>query len=118
MSDLWSELFSFANYGELLVLVRNSILAGAALGLAGGRVGVFVMARDLPFAVHAISELSFAGAAAALLFGGSVALGSVLGSVLAAALIGGLGVRARDRNSVIGVLMPFGLGLGVLFLSL
>ncbi|MGY5139023.1 metal ABC transporter permease, partial [Streptomyces nigrescens] len=29
-----------------------------------------------------------------------------------------LGVRARDRNSVIGIIMPFGLGLGVLFLSL
>jgi len=29
-----------------------------------------------------------------------------------------LGARARDRNSIIGVLMPFGLGLGILFLSL
>jgi zinc/manganese transport system permease protein len=86
--------------------------------VVGGLVGVFVQMRDMQFAVHGISELSFAGAAAALLLGGSVALGSVLGSVLAAALIGGLGVRARDRNSVIGVLMPFGLGLGVLFLSL
>jgi zinc/manganese transport system permease protein len=33
-------------------------------------------------------------------------------------LIGLLGARARERNSVIGVLMPFGLGLGILFLSL
>jgi zinc/manganese transport system permease protein len=118
MSDLWSELFSFANYGELLVLVRNSILAGAVLGLAGGLVGVFVMARDLPFAVHGISELSFAGAAAALLAGISVVAGSLLGSLLAALVIGVLGVRARDRNAIIGVLMPFGLGLGVLFLAL
>jgi zinc/manganese transport system permease protein len=29
-----------------------------------------------------------------------------------------LGARARERNSIIGVLMPFGLGLGILFLSL
>ena len=27
-------------------------------------------------------------------------------------------MRARDRNSAIGVIMPFGLGLGILFLSL
>ncbi|HEY0240027.1 MAG TPA: metal ABC transporter permease, partial [Friedmanniella sp.] len=40
------------------------------------------------------------------------------GSILAAVLIGLLGSRARDRNSIIGVLMPFGLGLGVLFLAL
>jgi zinc/manganese transport system permease protein len=118
MSDVWSQLFSFANYGELLVLVRNSILAGAVLGLAGGLVGVFVMARDLPFAVHAISELSFAGAAAGLLFGIGVVEGSLVGSLIAALLIGLLGSRARERNSIIAVLMPFGLGLGILCLSL
>jgi zinc/manganese transport system permease protein len=111
-------LFDFEDYGALLGLVHNSLIAAALLGVVGGLVGVFVQVRDMQFAVHGISELSFAGAAAALLLGGSVALGSVVGSVLAAALIGWLGVRARDRNSVIGVLMPFGLGLGVLFLSL
>ena len=116
--DWWHRLFNFENYGELLSLVHNSVIAGAVLGLVGGLVGVFVMQRDLAFAVHGISELSFAGAAAALLFGIDVVLGSVLGSVLAAVLIGLLGTRARDRNSIIGVLMPFGLGLGVLFLSL
>jgi zinc/manganese transport system permease protein len=118
MTDLWSQLFSFANYGELLVLVRNSIFAGAVLGLAGGLVGVFVMARDLPFAVHAISELSFAGAAAGLLFGIGVVEGSLAGSLTAALLIGILGSRARERNSIIAVLMPFGLGLGILCLTL
>jgi zinc/manganese transport system permease protein len=111
-------LFDFEDYGALLGLVHNSLVAAALLGVVGGLVGVFVQVRDMQFAVHGISELSFAGAAAALLLGGSVALGSVLGWVLGAALIGALGVRARDRNSVIGVLMPFGLGLGVLFLSL
>src|SRR3954467_2719884 len=111
-------LFDFEDYGALLALVHNSLIAAALLGVVGGLAGVFVQVRDMQFAVHGISELSFAGAAAALLLGGSVALGSVLGSVAAAALSGWLGVRARDRNSVIGVLMPFGLGLGVLFLSL
>lgn len=93
-------------------------MAGALLGLVGGLVGVFVIMRDLPFAVHGISELSFAGAAAALLLGVNLVAGSIVGSLLAAAAIGLLGVRARDRNSIIGVIMPFGLGLGVLFLSL
>ena len=68
--------------------------------------------------MHGISELSFAGAAAALLLSIDVMLGAVLGSVVAALVIGLLGTRARDRNSIIGVLMPFGLGLGVLFLAL
>ncbi len=116
--DLWHRMFNFDHYGELLGLVHNSLVAGAVLGLVGGLVSTFVMMRDLPFAVHGVSELSFAGASLALLLGASVVLGALSGSIVAALLIGLLGSRARDRNSIIGVLMPFGLGLGVLFLSL
>lgn len=116
--DLWSRMFGFENYGELLGLVQNSLIAGAVLGIVGGLIGVFVMQRDMAFAVHGISELSFAGASAALLFGANVVVGSLMGSLIAAILIGVLGARARDRNSIIGVLMPFGLGLGILFLAL
>ncbi|WP_431219545.1 metal ABC transporter permease [Leifsonia xyli] len=116
--DLWSQLFDFTDYGELLLLVKNSIFAGAVLGIVGGLIGVFVMQRDMAFAVHGISELSFAGAAIALLFGVNVVAGSLVGSLAAAILIGLLGSRARDRNSIIAVLMPFGLGLGILALAL
>ncbi|PVE98665.1 metal ABC transporter permease [Microbacterium sp. TPD7012] len=114
----WSDVFSFQDYGELVALLANSIIAGAVLGIVGGLIGVFVMQRDLAFAVHGVSELSFAGAAAALLFGGSVVAGSLGGALVAAIFIGVLGAKARDRNSIVGVLMPFGLGLGILFLSL
>lgn len=117
-TDLWHDIFNFDHYGELLVLVQNSIVAGAILGLVGGLISTFVVMRDLPFAVHGISELSFAGAAAALLIGVNVVAGSLLGSIVAALIFGALGSHAKDRNSVIGVLMPFGLGLGVLFLAL
>jgi zinc/manganese transport system permease protein len=116
--DLWSRMFSFENYGELVALVQNSIIAAAVLGIVGGLIGVFVMQRDMAFAVHGISELSFAGAAGALLIGANVVTGSLVGSLAAAILIGALGAKARDRNSIIGVLMPFGLGLGILFLAL
>lgn len=114
----WRDIIDFSDYGALISLLQNSLIAGALLGLIGGLVGVFVMMRDLTFAVHGISELSFAGAALALLLGIDVAAGSLVGSLTAALLFGALGVRARDRSSIIGVLTPFGLGLGVLFLSL
>jgi zinc/manganese transport system permease protein len=107
-----------ATYLQLLALVQNSIIAAAVLGIVGGLIGVFVMQRDMAFAVHGISELSFAGAAAALLLGVNIVAGSIVGSLIAAAIIGMLGAKARDRNSIIGVLMPFGLGLGILFLAL
>ena len=111
-------IFDFSDYGRLVELVSGSIVAAAVLGIVGGLIGVFVMQRDMAFAVHGISELSFAGAAAALLIGIDVAIGSTVGSLIAALIIGVLGVKARDRNSIVGVLMPFGLGLGILFLAL
>jgi zinc/manganese transport system permease protein len=113
-----SSVFVFEDYGELLSLLSSSIWAGALLGLVGGVVGTFVMMRDLAFSVHGIAELSFAGAAAALLVGADVVTGSLAGSVLAALVMAVMGLRARESNSVVGVLMPFGLGLGILFLSL
>lgn len=117
-TDLWGRVFSFQDYGELLGLLWPSLVAGAVLGVVGGVIGVIVMARDMGFAVHGISELSFAGASAALLLGFDVVTGSVVGSVLAALVLGLLGSGARERNAITGVLMPFGLGLGILFLSL
>src|SRR6478735_8138122 len=110
-AGFWDSIFNFDNYGDLLALLHNSLIAGAVLGLVGGLVSTFVMMRDLPFAVHGVSELSFAGASAALFLGADVVLGALGGSIVAAVIIGALGTRARDRNSVIGVLMPFGLGL-------
>lgn len=117
-TDFSDAVLNFSDYGQLLVLFRDTLIAGAILGLVGGLIGTFVMMRDLAFAVHGIAELSFAGAAFALLIGADVIFGSLVGSVLAALLLGIMGVRAREKNSVIGVIMPFGLGLGILFLSL
>jgi zinc/manganese transport system permease protein len=116
--DLWGQLFNFSDYDQLIPLVQNSLIAGALLGLVGGLIGIFVMTRDMSFAVHGISELSFAGAAFALLIGVDVVAGSIAGSLIAALIIGALGSRAKDRNSIIAVLMPAGLGLGILALSL
>lgn len=118
LNEFMNAVFNFEDYSQLLPLVTNSLIAGAVLGLVGGLIGTFVMMRDLAFAVHGIAELSFAGAAFALLIGANVVFGSLLGSVVAAVILGVMGMRARDRNSIIGVIMPFGLGLGILFLSL
>jgi zinc/manganese transport system permease protein len=111
-------LFDFSDYDQLIPLVQNSLIAGLLLGIMGGLIGVFVMTRDMSFAVHGISELSFAGAAIALLIGLNVALGATFGSIVAAIIIAVMGTRAKDRNSIIAVLMPFGLGIGILALAL
>ncbi len=73
--EIFANLFTFEDYGELVALLANSLIAAALLGVVGGLISVFVMARDIPFAVHGVSELSFAGAAFALLIGFDVVTG-------------------------------------------
>lgn len=114
------ELFTLEGTAELLGegFVQNALLACAVLGLVAGLLTPLVVSRGMAFAVHGTSELAFTGGAAALLIGVEVGLGSVVGAVVAAMIFGVLGLRQRERDSVIGVVMAFGLGLGVLFLSL
>lgn len=115
-----SQFFSFNDFDRLVPLVTLSLIAAVIMGVLAGIIGPMVAARDLAFAVHGTAELSFTGAAAALLFFGTdwVVQGSIVGSVIAAIIFGLLGVRAHDRNSAIGVVMAFGLGLGVLFIAI
>lgn len=116
--EIFGSLFTFEDYSELVALLSNSLIAAGLLGVVGGLISVFVMARDIPFAVHGVSELSFAGAAFALLIGFDVVGGSIIGSIIAALIIGVGGAKASEKNAIIGVLMPFGLGLAILFLAL
>lgn len=113
-----TDSFTLDGYWELFSLVRNSVITAAVLGLMGGVIGVFIMLRRTALVVHGIAEISFAGAALALLAGVDVVAGSTLGAVAAALLIGVLSLKDKDVGGVTAVLMPFGLGLGILFLSL
>jgi zinc/manganese transport system permease protein len=120
LSDLLDHLFSFDITAHLLShdFVQQALLAAALLGLVAGLIGPFIVMRQMSFAVHGSSELALTGAAFALLAGFEVGLGALIGSALAAALFGILGQRARERDSAIGVVLAFGLGLAVLFIYL
>ncbi|OBI18080.1 helicase [Mycobacterium sp. E2327] len=120
LADMLHHLFSFDLTADLLRhdFVQQAVAAGALLGLVAGLIGPFIVMRQMSFAVHGSSELSLTGAAFALLVGFEVGAGALIGSALAAALFGVLGQRARERDSVIGVVLAFGMGLAVLFIHL
>jgi zinc/manganese transport system permease protein len=107
LSDYLSETF-----------VRNALLAATLVAVTAGLIGPLVIMRDLAFAVHGTAELAFTGAAAGLVFAGDPLMGALLGSVVVATAIGLLGNAERERNSAIGVILAFGLGVGVYLLSL
>ena len=120
MTAIIERLFTFAGTGELLALpfVRSALIAAALLGLVAGVLAPLVVARGMAFAVHGTAELAFTGGAAALLLGIGVGFGAVGGAVVAGLVFGLLGLRQRERDSVIGVVLAFGLGVGVLLLAL
>jgi zinc/manganese transport system permease protein len=98
--------------------VHNALWAGAVAAIVSGAIGVFVVTRGMSFAVHAISELGFTGAAGALVLGIDPVLGILGGSLLVGLVLGLLSLRGRERDSAIGAVLAFGLGFGVLFISL
>ena len=98
--------------------VQDMLLAGILVSVVAGLVSRFVVARNMSFAVHALAEVGFTGSAGFILLGLSPVLGLLTGSLLTAFLIGALGLRIRERDAVVGVVMAFGLGLGVLFITL
>ncbi|MFC4946800.1 metal ABC transporter permease [Pseudonocardia sp. GCM10023141] len=120
MSEIVARLFTFDGLGALLALpfVQNALLACAVLGLVAGALAPLIVSRGMSFAVHGTAELAFTGGAAALLIGVGVGIGAVVGAVVAGVVFGLLGLRQRERDSVIGVVLAFGLGLGVLMLAL
>jgi zinc/manganese transport system permease protein len=107
LSDYLSEAF-----------VQHALIAATLVAVTAGLIGPLVIIRDLAFAVHGTAELAFTGAAAGLLVAENPLLGALLGSIVVATAIGLLGNRQRERNSAIGVILAFGLGVGVYLLSL
>jgi zinc/manganese transport system permease protein len=98
--------------------VHTALAAGAVVAVVSGAIGIFVVTRGASFAVHAISELGFTGAAGALVVGIDPVIGMIGGSLAVGLVLGLLSLRGRERDSAIGAVLAFGLGIGVLFLSL
>ena len=100
-----------------LPFAQHALIAATLIAVISGLVGPFVASRDMAFAVHGAAELAFPSAAAGLLIAGDAVNGALIGSIVVATAIGLLGERQSERNTAIGVILAFGLGLGVLLLS-
>jgi zinc/manganese transport system permease protein len=101
----------------LLPFVGTALVAAAVLGVLAGVLGPLIVTRNMAFSVHGTSELALTGGAAALLAGINVGYGSLLGAVVAAVILGLLTRKVSEHDSVIGAVLAFGLGVGVLLLS-
>jgi len=96
---------------------QHALLAAALVAVSCGLIGPFVVTRGMAFAVHGTAELAFTGAAAGLLAGNNPVAGALVGSLVVAALIATLGSCPRERDSAIGAILAFGMGIGILLLG-
>jgi len=101
----------------------NALAAGTIVAVMAAVTGWFVVLRRQTFAAHALSVMSFPGAAGAALAGLPLSAGYFVACGLAAGAIA-RGSRTADRrdrsqeSAVIGTVEVVGFALGFLFLSL
>jgi zinc/manganese transport system permease protein len=98
--------------------IQNALLSGVFIAVASAVVGYFLIGGGYTFAGHALPNIGFAGAAGAVLLGIKPVYGLFAMTILAGAAMSGGGREVRERDVSIGVVMSFGLGLGLMFLSL
>lgn len=98
--------------------MQHAFLAGTIVAIMCGSIGVFVIARGLPFIAHTFSHIGFSGAAFALYIGVDPLNGMLLFTCASALAIGRLGIKMFRKDAVISVILSIFLGLGLLFLSL
>ncbi|HYM46238.1 MAG TPA: metal ABC transporter permease [Solirubrobacteraceae bacterium] len=97
--------------------IRNAYLAGTFIALACGVVGWFVVLRGQVFAGDALSHVAFVGAIAAAVVGVDERVGLFALTLGLAAVMAGLGRRARADEVTIGVAFSWVLGIGVLLIA-
>jgi zinc/manganese transport system permease protein len=97
--------------------VQSALVAGGAVALMAGVVGVFTVVRGQSFAGHSFADMDTTGGSAAFLLGIGALWGFLAVSVAAAAAMELLGVeRRRGRDVTTGVVLGAALGLAALFL--
>lgn len=98
--------------------LQNALAAGLLVAVLAGCLGYFVVLRGAAFATHAVSQIGFAGAAAAVLVGASPLAGLLVFAIGGALAIGVLSIRNRTSDVTTALVLVFALGAGALFLGL
>ncbi len=96
--------------------MRNAFWAGSMAAIVASLVGFFVVVRQIGFAAHALGHISFAGACGAILLGWLPIIGQLVVTLGAGIIMGSMGRRLNEKDTIIGVTLALALGVGVLLL--
>lgn len=98
--------------------MRHAFIASTFIAVVSGIIGVFVVARQLSFLTHTLSEIGFAGASFAVFAGWSPLNGMLLFTMLSSVMVGQMSIKESRREAVTSAVSGLFIGLGILFLSL
>lgn len=101
-----------------LEFMRNAFVASTFIALTCGIIGVFVIARNLSFLAHTLSEIGFAGASFGVFTGLAPLDGMLLFTMISAVAVGEMSTEQSRREAAIAAISSLFMGLGILFLSL
>ena len=101
----------------------NAYWAGSVVAVTAGTTGWFMVLRRQSFAGHALANVSFPGAAGAILLGINATVGYFAATLAAAAVIAlvprsATGHSHSSESAVIGTVQAFALACGAIFVSL
>lgn len=106
-------MFNYLSYP----FAQHALIATTIIALLAGFISPLIIGRKMAFAVHGTSELAFTGAVAGLMVLNNPVVGALFGAIVLAVLIALMGDKKEERDSNIGVVLAFGLAIGVLLLS-
>ena len=102
--------------------MQNAFIVGTLVAVLAGAVGYFIVLRGQSFAAHMLSQVGFPGAAAAVLLHLPPVIGLAAFCTAGALGVGVMGRRLdagnRMESAVVGSILAFSLGLGLLFFRL
>lgn len=102
-----------------LVFIQRALIAGLLLAIMAGVVGVLTLIRKAAFYGDAIAHSSLAGVAIGLGLGTYPLLTAFIYAIVVALILPSLRRRlSLSLDNILGIILPFSMGLGVLIFSL
>lgn len=98
--------------------IQNAYITGTIIAVVSGFMGIFIMAKNLTFLTHILSEIGFAGASFALFMNWSPLFGMLVFTLISSISIGKMSSGGRKNESLITAVSSIAIGSGVAFLAL
>jgi len=102
-----------------LEFMRNALLAGLLASVMCGIIGTLVVVNRIVFISGGIAHAAYGGIGLAFFFGFSYLWGILGFALLAAMIMAGVSLKAKQRaDTIVGVLWAVGMSLGVILLDI